>query len=248
VKLTSRDNAKVRHWAKLASDGRYRKSEGRALIEGPHLVQAALEAGVQLHAFLVSEKARPGFASLASKPVLMSESVFASIVDAETPQGIAAEISIPVAKSRDGDVVFLEGVQDPGNVGTIMRSAAAFGAVSVVLDRGCADAWSPKTLRSGMGAHFALQVTTVGSLADELQRFAGRIVCAVPRGGIRLDRADLSGPIGWLFGSEGQGVSPEAIRHSDLKVTIPISDGVESLNVAAAAAICLYDAARRRTE
>jgi TrmH family RNA methyltransferase len=248
VKLTSKDNPMVRHWAKLASDGRYRKSEGRALIEGPHLVQAALQAGVQPHAFLVSEKATPEIANLASKPVLMSDRVFASIVNAETPQGIAAEISIPVAKSADGDVVFLEGVQDPGNVGTIMRSAAAFGAGSVILDRGCADAWSPKTLRSGMGAHFALQIRTVGSLEDELQRFAGRILCAVPKGGVRLDEADLNGPIGWLFGSEGQGVSPEATRHTDLKVSIPMVDGTESLNVAAAAAICFYDAVRRRTE
>ena len=240
MKLTSKYNPKVRHWAKLARDGRYRKSEGRALIEGPHLVQAALQAGIQPHAFLVSEKARPEIANIASKPILMSDRVFAGIVDAETPQGIAAEISIPVAKSADGDVVFLEGVQDPGNVGTIMRSAAAFGAAALILDRACADAWSPKTLRAGMGAHFALRVRTVVSLEDELRRFDGRILCAVPKGGVRLDEADLNGPIGWLFGSEGRGVSSEAAQHTDLKVSIPMNDGTESLNVAAAAAICLY--------
>jgi len=235
MKLTSRDNPKVKHWTKLASDGRYRRSKGRALIEGPHLVQAATQAGVEIHALLVSEKARPEDGA-----TILSARVFASIVDADTPQGVAAEISIPAGKAVDGDCVFLEGGQDPGNVGAIIRSAAAFGVKNVVLDSACADPWSPKTLRAGMGGHFALQVKTVSSLDEELERFAGRILCTVPRGGVVLAKADLTGPVGWLFGAEGRGVSPEAIRHTDLKVTIPMIDGTESLNVAAAAAICLY--------
>jgi len=240
MKLTSRDNPKVRHWTKLASDGRYRRSKGRALIEGPHLVQAALQAGLEVHAFLVSDKARPEVASMAASPIILSDRVFAGVVDAETPPGIAAEISIPSPRAPKGDTVFLEGVQDPGNVGAIMRSAAAFGVAAVTLDRACADAWSAKTLRAGMGAHFALQLKTVSSLEEELERFAGRILCTVPRGGVVLAEADLGRPVGWLFGAEGRGVSPEAIRHTDLKVTIPMIDGTESLNVAAAAAICLY--------
>ena len=234
MKLTSRDNPKVKHWTKLASDGRYRRSKGRALIEGPHLVQAARQAGVEIHALLVSEKAQPE-----NGAIILSERIFASIVDADTPQGIAAEISVPQGKV-EGDTVFLEGVQDPGNVGAIIRSAAAFGVKSVVLDSACADPWSPKALRAGMGGHFALQVKTVSSLDAELERFAGRILCTVPRGGVVLAVADLSGKVGWLFGAEGRGVSPEAIRHTDLKVTIPMIGGTESLNVAAAAAICLY--------
>jgi TrmH family RNA methyltransferase len=243
VKITSRDNPKVKHWTKLASDGRYRKSQGRALIEGPHLVEAALQAGVAVHAILVSENAK---ITKVASPVVLAERVFASIVDAEAPQGIAAEISIPAGKAAEGDVVFLEGVQDPGNVGTILRSAAAFGIGSVVLDRGCADAWSPKTLRAGMGAHFNLLIRTVGSLEDELGRFAGRILCTVPRGGMALAKADLNGAIAWIFGSEGQGVSEAAAKHADLKVTIPMDDGGESLNVAAAAAICFYEKSRQR--
>ena len=235
MKLTSRDNPKVKHWTKLASDGRYRRRKGRALIEGPHLVQAATQAGVEIHALLVSEKARPEDGA-----TVLSERVFASIVDADTPQGVAAEISIPEGKAVAGDCVFLEGVQDPGNVGAIIRSAAAFGATNVVLDSACADPWSPKALRAGMGGHFALQVKSVSSLDEELDRFPGRIICTVPRGGVVLAEAELSGKVGWLFGAEGRGVSPEAIRHTDLTVTIPMIDGTESLNVAAAAAICLY--------
>jgi TrmH family RNA methyltransferase len=244
MKLTSRDNPKVKHWTKLVSDGRYRRSKGRALIEGPHLIQAALQAGFQPHAFLLSDKATPEMTNLASNPVLISERVFAGIVDADTPQGIAAEISIPVAKSGAGDVAFLEGVQDPGNVGAIIRSAAAFGVKSVVLDSACADPWSPRALRAGMGGHFALSVRQQARL--ELTGFDGTLVCTVVRGGIALGKADLQGRLGWIFGTEGQGVSVEAARHTDLKVSIPMVDGTESLNVAAAAAVCFYDAARRR--
>lgn len=242
MKLTSRDNPKVKRWAMLVRDAKLRKTEGRLLVEGPHLVQAALAAGLKPHAFLASESGmdNPEISRLAARPVILSDRIFASIVDAENPPGIAAEVSMP-SLQKQGNVVFLEGIQDPGNVGTIMRSAAAFGIACVVLDRACADAWSAKTLRAGMGAHFALQVKTVTSLEDELERFAGRIACAVPRNGVPLRDADLGDPLGWLFGAEGQGVSAAAARHADLKVTVPMASGSESLNVAAAAAICLYE-------
>ena len=243
MKLTSRDNPKVKRWAKLVRDAKLRKKEGRLLIEGPHLVEAAMRAGLQPHALLISERGQrdPEIASLTAgaNPLVLSERVFAGIVDADTPPGIAAEVSIPSLQKK-GNVVFLEGVQDPGNVGTIMRSAAAFGIACVVLDRGCADAWSPKTLRAGMGAQFALQIQSVPSLESELERFAGRILCTVSRGGEALRDVDPSGRVGWLFGSEGQGVSEAAARHADVRVTIPVAIGTESLNVAAAAAICLY--------
>lgn len=244
MKLTSRDNPKVKRWTKLVRDAKLRKKEGRLLVEGPHLVEAALRAGLQPHSLLVSDRGQrdPEIANLTAgiEPVVLPDRIFAAIVDADAPPGIAAEIPMPSLQKR-GNVVFLEGVQDPGNVGTIMRSAAAFGIACVVLDRACADAWSPKTLRAGMGAHFALQVKTVASLEDELERFAGRILCAVPKGGAILRGGDLSGPIGWLFGAEGQGVSAQAARHADLKVSIPMAMDSESLNVAAAAAICLYE-------
>jgi TrmH family RNA methyltransferase len=249
MKLTSRDNPKVRRWAKLVRDAKLRKKEGRLLIEGPHLVEAALRAGLQPHVILISERAQddPEIAGLTAgaTPVVLSERVFASVVEVETPAGIAAEVSMP-SVTKKGDTVFLEGVQDPGNAGTIMRSAAAFGVACVVLDRACADAWSPKAMRAGMGAHFALQVSTIASLEEELGRFAGRILCAVPRKGADLKSADLSGRIGWLFGAEGRGVSAAAAKHADLKVSIPMAPGSESLNVAAAAAICFCEAFSRR--
>ena len=245
--LTSRDNPKVRHWRKLAGEPRYRRSEKRALIEGPHLLAAALQHRCKLMAVLATEQgaANPEIGRLiersALRPVLLAPGVFRSVVDAETPQGIAAEIAIPAAQGKDEvPAVFLEGVQDPSNVGAIMRSAAAFGVQRVVLDRGCADAWSPKALRAGMGGHFALRISETSDLPKEIEAFRGTIACAVPRGGTALHEAALNGALGWVFGGEGAGVSEALASLASLRVTIPMAAASESLNVAAAAAICLH--------
>lgn len=244
--LRSRDNPQVKRWAKLARESRLRRSEGRALIEGRHLLEAFLSRRLKPAAVLATEAALADAetASLVRRsgmtPVMLSESAFKAIADAETPQGLAAEIPIPSIR-REGASVFLEGVQDAGNVGAIVRSAAAFGAGAVIVDRACADPWSPKVLRAGMGGHFLLQVLQVDELGAALESFPGRLVCTVARGGAPLSTADLSGKIGWIFGSEARGVSPPIMEMAALRVTIPVQ--IESLNVAAAAAVCLYQAA-----
>jgi RNA methyltransferase, TrmH family len=238
--LRSRDNPRVKRWVNLVRDARLRRKEGRLIVEGPHLVQAALQAGLQPHAVLVSEsgQANEEIVRLASRPVVLSDRLFAGIVDAESPPGIAAEISIPEGKASEGDAVFLEGIQDPGNVGAIIRSAAAFGVKAVVLDSACADPWSPKALRAGMGGHFRIGIAA--DFEARLKSFKGTLACTVVRGGKPL--RDLPSPIGWIFGGEGQGVSEAVARLAKLKVTIAMATGSESLNVAAAAAICLYEA------
>jgi TrmH family RNA methyltransferase len=244
----SRDNPQVKRWARLGRESRLRRSEGRALIEGPHLLDAFLSAGLRPAALIATEaalrdEANRGLAARAGKePVLVAESAFKAIADTDTPQGLAAEIEIPSIR-RDGAWVFLEGVQDAGNVGTIVRSAAALGAGAVIVDRACADPWSPKVLRAGMGGHFLVQVTQVDTLQSALESFPGRLVCTAARGGEPLRKADLSGRIGWIFGSEARGVSAGIAARASLKVTIPVK--TESLNVAAAAAICLYEALSR---
>jgi len=248
--LTSRDNPKVKHWIRLAGDARYRRAEKRALIEGPHLLAAALEHGLRPVAVLATEPMDAEVSALLAKcggnPVLLGKGVFRAIVDVETPQGVAAEIAIPSSRSRTaGQTVFLEGVQDPGNVGAILRSAAAFGIGRVVLDRACADPWSPRALRAGMGGHFALELLETSDLAGEVEAFKGTVACAVPRDGVGLAQDPLERDTAWIFGGEGRGLSDEIIRCADLRVTIPMAAGTESLNVAAAAAICLYEAFSR---
>jgi RNA methyltransferase, TrmH family len=245
--LSSKDNPKVRHWQKLAEDARYRRSKKRALIEGPHLLAAALDQGHKPVALLATEDGMAGaeisrlVARAGGKPVLLSPGVFRRVVDAENPPGVAAEIAIPESQEREGNAVFLEGIQDPANVGAILRSAAAFGVASVVLDRACADPWSPKALRAGMGGHFALQIRETVELAAELERYRGTVACTLPRGGVALREIKANGPLGWVFGAEGKGLSAKALEKAQLRVTIPMARGSESLNVAAAAAICLYE-------
>ncbi len=247
--ITSRDNPRVKRWAKLVQDARARREEGKVLLEGPHLVEEALQAGIEPLAMLVSESAleRDQVRRLIGKrePVILGDRVFKALADAETPQGIAAEIAIP-NKAGKGDTVFLESVQDPSNVGAILRTAAAFGVSQVVLDRACADPWSPKALRAGMGGHFKLAIRQISELGDAVEGFAGTTLCAVAAGGKALRDVQLTGRLGWIFGAEGRGISEELGRRSRERVRIPMQPGTESLNVAAAAAICLYEAFTRR--
>jgi len=250
--LTSRDNPRVKRWMKLGQDAHYRRAEKRALIEGPHLLAAALQHGQRPLAILATEEGaadaeiRALIARSGLEPVLLARGVFRGIADAENPQGLAAEIAIPEPGPEVAlRTVFLEAVQDPANVGAIMRSAAAFGVDRVVLDRGCADPWSPKALRAGMGGHFALRVSETGALGAEIEAVKGTVACTVPSGGVALSKAPLNRSWAWIFGGEGRGLSDEIIRRADLRVTIPMAAGTESLNVAAAAAICLYESFSR---
>lgn len=252
--IRSRDNDRLRRWRKLAGSARARRTERRALIEGVHLVEALLASGRRPVALIVSESGftRREIATLVTRastqPVVLSDALFDALADTETPAGIAAEVALPdeepdLAAARS--CVLLDGVQDAGNVGAILRSVAAFAAGDVVLGPGCADAWAPKVLRAGMGAHFSLKITHCSDLAAALDRFGGTIACTVVRDGIALSQADLRGRIAWIFGGEGQGVSAALAARAGLRVTIPMPGAAESLNVAAAAAICFYERARQ---
>ena len=247
--ITSKANARVKRWSKLVQDARARREEGRVVLEGPHLVAEALQAGIEPVAVVVSESGlkREDVQKLLGRrePVVLADRVFKAMADADTPQGIAAEIAIPGIEAR-GHCVFLEGVQDPSNVGAIVRSAAAFGVGEVVLDRACADAWAPRTLRAGMGGHFKLALRQVADLAAELSGFRGKLLCTVLNGGTALREAELKGRLGWIFGGEGRGISEPVVQRTALRVMIPMSPETESLNVAAAAAICLYEAFSRQ--
>jgi TrmH family RNA methyltransferase len=228
-------------------DARVRRAERRVVIEGPHLIDAALRAAIAPLAVLATEAALadPEIAALVRRaraaPVLLSERAFDAVADAQAPQGVAAEIPLPELR-RPGATVFLEAVQDAGNVGTIIRSAAAFAAGEVVLDRRSADPWSPKVLRAGQGGHFAVGVRQVDDLVAAITSAGGRLVCTVAAAGRSLRAVELSGHIGWAFGAEGVGLSRAVLAHAAERVTIPMAAGAQSLNVAAAAAICLYEA------
>ncbi len=255
--IRSKDNPRIRRWQRLVRDARARREERRALIEGPNLVEAWARLRGKPVTVLVAESAlqdegmRALLRQIDADPVVLADGVLQAIADVRTPQGIAAEIAVPEGGGdlgRARHCVFLDGIQDAGNLGTILRSACAFGVTHVVAGPGCADAWSPKVLRAGAGAHAALDILETADLPGALHVFAGRILCTAPEGGFLLNDADLSGRIGWIFGAEGQGVQPALARLASASVSIPMAGGTESLNVASAAAICLYETRRRGTQ
>jgi RNA methyltransferase, TrmH family len=252
--LRSRDNPRVRRWHALAHDAAERRRERRVLLEGPHLVRAYLDSGAWPVALVVSESgaANPEIAALLRRaalvPVAVADPLFRWIADAAAPAGLAAEIALPERTPGSGTArhaVFLDGVQDAGNVGAILRSAAAFGVELAVLGRGCADAWSPKVLRAAMGGHFALGIVEVAELAEAVAQFHGKRVCAAAAGGAPPAELDLGGALAWIVGSEGKGVSPAVAAQATLTASVPLAPGSESLNVAAAAAILFYERARQ---
>ncbi len=253
--IASRDNPTFKLLRQLVEDPREQRRTGRTLIDGPHLVEA-YRTRVGLPALIVVSESGLAIAEVARlieahqglEPLLLRDALFRELSGTASPVGILAVIDIPAeaADSIEGSCVLLDGVQDSGNVGAILRSAAAAGIRDVVLGPGCAGAWTPRVLRAAQGAHFNLRIREQAALATIINNYRGHTVAAIAHGGASLYSMDLRGQTAWLFGSEGQGISPELLSLADAGVTIPLAGDSESLNVAAAAAVCLFEAVRQR--
>jgi RNA methyltransferase, TrmH family len=181
---------------------------------------------------------------------LLPDAIFALISPVESPSGVVAIIDAPQPPqgALSDTVVVLDGVQDPGNLGTILRTSAAAGVKDVLLGMGCAQAWSPRVLRAGMGGHFRLAVRERVDVPKALAGFPGVILATLPDdGSSSLYELDLRRPVAWLFGAEGAGLSAEVAALASLNVRIPMPGVVESLNVSAAAAVCLFEQVRQRS-
>jgi len=258
--ITSRHNPRVVRWRDWVHSSAVRRRSDWILLEGPHLITAALERGIPLREVWVEQSAAARWASLLERVqalgvavVLVSRSVLEAVCDTTTPQGVVAEAVKPVTPAVDlrGDLVILDGVQEPGNVGAILRVAAAAGVATVWLAPGSAQAWAPKTLRAAMGAHFAVAIGE-GEVPEAVWRpfaEAGRLWATVLAGrSSSLYALDLRKPLAWIFGSEGQGVSHIWQERSSGLVRLPINPAVESLNVASAAAVFCFEAVRQRNQ
>ncbi len=159
---------------------------------------------------------------------------------------VATMPTASVAVDLENDAILLDGVQDPGNVGTLLRTAAAAGVRQALLGPGCAAAWSPKVLRAGQGAHFVLAIHEDADLATFMADYRGTTAVTCLDGATSLYDARWEGMLAWVFGAEGQGVRAELQAAARLRVRIPMPGAVESLNVAAAAAVCLFEMVRQR--
>lgn len=252
--ITSRDNSTFKRLRALAAGGR---EEGRALLDGMHLVATWMDRMGMPELVAVSDSGLnqaeiAGF--LAVQPVLETlvfpDALFRQMSPVDSPTGILALVAIPEADNAaiQASCVLLDGVQDAGNVGSILRSAAACGIRHALLTKGCARAWSPKVLRAAMGAHCFLSIRENVEAADSLRDFPGQCLATRLDAGARsLYELNLSGPIAWLFGNEGAGLSPEVSALATASVLIPMPGAMESLNVAAAAAVCLFEEVRQKS-
>ena len=243
--IHSRDNAFVKDLRRLAQDTTAYRKQGRVWLEGDPLCRAALARGLRASVAVFSEsfwpQAQVEYARAATKFIVLADALFADVSGLESPaaMGFILDLPAPASLRPDAATVVLDSVQDAGNVGSILRSASAFGFRQVAAIKGSAALWSPKVLRAGMGAHFALDLIE-GLVLDDLAALQVPLLVTSSHAGDYLHRAALPWPCAWVMGHEGQGVSPALEDRASLRIRIAQPGGEESLNVAAAAAICLH--------
>jgi TrmH family RNA methyltransferase len=246
--IASRANPFIKTLKKLAHDSTAYRKEGQVWLEGDHLCRAALARGLTPQIAVFSESYWPNapveWTASAGKTVVISDALWSEFSGLESPAPMGFVMALPTASPLSPDVstVILDRVQDAGNVGSILRSAAAFGFKQVVALKGTAALWSPKVLRAGMGAHFGLQLIE-GLEADALLALRVPLVVTSSHEGAFLHEQVLPSPCAWVMGHEGQGVSAALMARAQVSVRIAQPGGEESLNVGAAAAICLYASA-----
>ena len=257
--IQSESNPKFKRWKKMAQSARAIRSERATLAEGAHLAQTALERDIKVQAVLLRAKGLNNEAAALLEKFLqkgvqafvLDSLLFDAISPVEHGAGLMIEISLPTVqrpRAMPTDVLYLDGIQDPGNIGTLIRTAVASGVHSIASSPECAHFWSPKALRAGMGAHFAAALYENVKPQELRELFDARILAADARGGsdLYLSEGWEAGHTVWMMGSEGQGLSLAALAVTDERLYIPIDHDCESLNVSAAAAVCLFEQRRRR--
>lgn len=263
--ITSAQNPKIKYIRRL-SQRNFRQKERKFLVEGVRLVKEALHSPWRTECFVYTPQVIQSRRGAGLLEVAMSkgvevfqvpDSIMAELADTETPQGVLAVLWQPdytlsdvLPPGQPPLVVVVDGVQDPGNLGTIIRSADAAGAGGVVLLKGTVDLYNPKTLRSTMGSLFHLPVVTAEDATGALGYLASvgvTLVVGNPVGGEPISHVDLKVPVGFVVGNEGAGPRVSVYEYKHRKVTIPMPGRAESLNVAMATSIMLYEAVRQRT-
>lgn len=253
--IISRDNSVFKQLKKLADSSRERRQTGKTLLDGVHLIEAYIENFGLPELLIIPEgqssaEATGLIQAMADgdevPTVMFTTLMFAELTPVASPTGILALVRIPeiTAPESPSFVLMLEDIQDPGNVGAMLRSAAAAGVDVVYLSIGSADAWSPKALRGGQGAQFTLPIIERADLLDVAANFDG-ITLATTMDGTSLFKQDLTGAVAFMVGNEGAGLSRTLINAASECVAIPMSSKVESLNATAAATVCLFERVRQ---
>lgn len=254
--ISSDSNPQYRRWLRIATAGRAARAAGQTLAEGVHLAQAVLRSGAAVDAIVLRRGAtHPEIDALLESfaPGIPRWELAAALYDRIAPveHGLGLLLVLPVPDATlpqraAVDMVYLDGVQDPGNAGTLIRTAAAAGVRHVLASEGTAALWSPRVLRAAMGAHFRIGLHERVAPAQLCGCLQGEWIAAVAHEAPSLWEAPLAAPaLGWIFGAEGRGPSAAALAAAPRRVCIATSAAVESLNVGAAAAICLFERLRQ---
>ncbi|WOE31575.1 MULTISPECIES: RNA methyltransferase [unclassified Acinetobacter] len=252
--LESKDNPKIKYLRGLIEQNSCRKKNRQTVLEGTHLTLSWLEKNRKIHSLFTTEiaYAHADLEKIASlypgNIFILSESLYQDLSTLGTSLACLAIVDLPSTSKAldfDSDTLILDNIQDPGNVGTLLRSAAAAGIEQVVCSKGSASIWSPRVLRAGMGAHFSLRTYENVQLEDILERFSIPVYVTSSHQPQSIYQQDLTQPCAWILGNEGQGASSYALQHAEA-VTIPQPGGQESLNVAIAGSICLFEMVRQR--
>lgn len=257
--ITSIHNEQLKLIAKLLQNAKSRREHRATVLEGVHLLDAYLNAN-QLPKRVFIPKNRlvsPEIQRIINRLpehliTLVEPGVLNKISQLTESEDIMTWIELPISGNLpiSDDCVVLENIQDSGNIGTILRSAAAAGVVQIVLSKGCADVWSPKVLRAGMGAHFLLKIHERVDLLAWRESFSGSVLVTAltKKNNVSLydKQLDLTRSVAWVFGNEGSGVSADMLAQASAAVRIPMLGATESLNVAMAATICLFEQMRQR--
>ncbi len=255
--VTSRTNARVKQ-LRAAFAGNARLSSGLIAIEGEHLLEEAVRSGQMLKTVFLSERRHaPEFVPRGVELVRLANDVFASCVETQSPQGVAALLVPPVgdvarmlapSSSENASLIVVAvGLQDPGNLGTLVRSAEAFGASGVLTSAGTVSAWNQKALRASAGSVFRVPLASATAQAMQRLTQAGvQLLAAMKDNATPAEELSLRGPVAFLIGNEGAGLEPDWLEMADARVTIPCPGRVESLNAAVAGSLLLYEASRQR--
>lgn len=254
-RISSRANPFYKTLTKLAHSARERRKTNLTLLDGAHLI-AAYRSGIGVpRALIISDGGaqNPEIENLiaglkAVDTYLVPDALFPEISAVSAQVGIVALIATPHPQRAGVDAdfcVLLDGIQDPGNLGSILRSAAAAGASDVLLSKQCAFVWSPRVLRAGMGAHFRLKLHEHADLDDYVGHYQGRVIAACTDARQTIFETDLKGKLALLIGNEGAGISDSLLQIASERVAVPMPGKTESLNAAAAAAICLFERVRQ---
>jgi RNA methyltransferase, TrmH family len=258
-RVDSRQNAQVKELRRAFAEAAPNQ-QGEVAIEGMHLVEEAIRSGLRLRTVFFSDSARERAhrllpqLSAQTETLLLPDSVFASAVPTETPQGVAALVRVKtftlesILAAQPALLVITAGLQDPGNLGTIARSAEAFGVTGFLLGERTVSPWNWKAVRASAGSLFRLPTAKieVAKTLAELKARGVRVLATSSHKGTVISDADLRGPLAFLIGGEGAGIAKDVLALADEVVVIPQSAKVESLNAGIAASIVLYEAARQR--